>query len=101
MKVLLTGAFGNIGSSTLEELQRQGHQVRCFCLENAAARRKARQVAKTAEIMWGDIRHKADVVAAVQDQEIIIHLAFLIPPRCTAEPELAYETNGEGTRNLI
>jgi len=36
MNVLLTGAFGNVGLSTLEELLRQGHQVRCFDLKTRA-----------------------------------------------------------------
>lgn len=30
MKVLLTGAFGNIGLQTLRELLAHGHTVRCF-----------------------------------------------------------------------
>jgi len=34
MKVLLTGAFGNIGLSAIEELVRQGDKVRCFDLKN-------------------------------------------------------------------
>ena len=33
MKVLLTGAFGNVGTSALEELLERGHQVRCFDLK--------------------------------------------------------------------
>jgi len=101
MRVLLTGAFGNIGSSALEELQKQGHQVRCFDIEQKAYRRKARQLAGKVEIMWGDIRNKDDVKAAVQDQEVVVHLAYVIPPRSNEEPEIARETNSEGTRNLI
>ena len=30
MKVLLTGAFGNVGTYCLQELIRQQHQVRCL-----------------------------------------------------------------------
>ena len=30
MRILLTGAFGNIGVKTLAELIAQGHKVRCF-----------------------------------------------------------------------
>lgn len=32
MNVLLTGAFGNIGQSALDELLERGHTVRCFDL---------------------------------------------------------------------
>lgn len=101
MRVLLTGAFGNIGSSTLAELHKQGHQVRCFDLEQKAYRRKSGQLAGKVEVMWGDMRNKDDVKAAVQDQEAIVHLAYVIPPRCDEEPEIARETNVEGMRNLI
>lgn len=101
MKVLLTGAFGNIGSSALEELYKRGHQVRCFDLPEKAYRRKARRVADKVEVMWGDIRNKEDVQAAVQDQEVIVHLAYIIPPRTKEVPEIARATNVEGTRNLL
>lgn len=101
MKVLLTGASGNIGSSTLQELLKQGHQVRCLLIPRKANRRKAKQLAGRAEIIWGDMRNQEDVRAAVEDQEMIVHLAFIIPPRCLEEPELAYAVNVEGTRNLI
>ncbi len=101
MKVLLTGAFGNIGSNTLEELCRQGHQVRCFVRPRRANQRKARRLAGKVEIAWGDIRNKDEVKAAVQGQEIVIHLAYIIPPRCLEEPEIARQVNVEGTRNLI
>ncbi len=33
MKVLLTGAFGNVGLSTLEELSKRGHQITVFELK--------------------------------------------------------------------
>ena len=43
MKVLLTGAFGNIGFSTLQTLLQQGHSVRCFDKRNRQAEKKALQ----------------------------------------------------------
>lgn len=101
MKVLLTGATGNIGSSTLQELLKQGHQVRCLVTPRKANRRKAKRLRGAVEIAWGDIRNQEDVRAAVEGQEVIVHLAYIIPPRCQEEPELARAVNVEGTRNLI
>ena len=43
MKVLLTGAFGNVGQSALEALLAEGHTVRCFDLPNRANLRTARR----------------------------------------------------------
>lgn len=111
MNVLLTGAFGNIGKSTLEELVRRGHTVRCFDLP-AKANLKAAQsyVARYGsqiEPMWGDLRRPDDVARAVQGQHAVIHLAFIIPKLSATgiesekAPDLAYEVNVGGTRNLI
>ncbi len=101
MKVLLTGASGNIGSNTLPELLKQGHQVRCLVRPSKVNRRKMKQLADKVEIIWGDMRSQEDVRAAMEGQEVIIHLAYIIPPLCLEEPELARTVNVEGTRNLL
>jgi len=101
MKVLLTGGFGNIGFETLQELLRQGHEVRCFDLKTPGTQKKAEQLAGKAEVIWGDIRQLADVEKAVEGQEIIIHLAFIIPPAADIDPEGASVVNMGGTRNVL
>jgi nucleoside-diphosphate-sugar epimerase len=107
MKVLLTGAFGNIGISTLDELIRQGHQVRCFDVPTKKNRKTARRYRKVSDIVWGDLRNPDDVRHAVLDQQVAIHLAFIIPTlsitgiKCEEKPDLAFQVNVEGTRNLI
>ena len=65
MKVLLTGAFGNVGTSTLEELAERGHQVRCFDLQTKANRRTAKRFAGQMEVVWGDLRNPEAVADAV------------------------------------
>ncbi len=111
MKVLVTGAFGNVGSSAVNELVRSGHTVRGFDLETRANRRAARRCARSYgqrfEVVWGDLRRPEDVARAVQDQEVVVHLAFIIPKlsvtgiESEAQPERAREVNVGGTRNLI
>ena len=41
MTILLTGATGNVGSHTLPELLRRGHDVRCLNRLTTANRRAA------------------------------------------------------------
>jgi UDP-glucose 4-epimerase len=107
MKVLLTGAFGNIGSSTLGELLAQGHQVRAFDLRTRANERTARKFRGRIEMVWGDLRRRSDVPAAVRDQDVVIHLAFIIPKLSTTGfesedyPDWAWEVNVGGTQNLL
>ncbi len=101
MKVLLSGAFGNIGTISLESLIEQGHQVRCFDLKTRANKKTAKRFKDQIEVVWGDLRRPDDVVAAVQDQEVVIHLAFILTPASEERPEWAREINVGGTHNLL
>jgi len=101
MKVLVTGAFGNIGRKTLESLLRQGHQVRCFDLETKANRRTARRFRGQIEVAWGDVCCGKDVDAAVQGREVVVHLAFIMPPASEDRPQWAWDINVGGTQNLL
>ena len=80
MRVLVTGAFGNIGSACLGELLRQGHTVRAFDIRSPRTEETARDFRGHLEILWGDIRDYDAVEDAVRDQEVVIHLAAIIPP---------------------
>ena len=107
MNVLLTGAFGNVGKSALAELLRQGHTVRCFDLKTRANERAARRFRGRIEVVWGDLRCPEDIAAAVRDQDVVVHLAFIIPKMSAtgveseARPDWAREINVGGTRNLL
>ncbi|MGD1996204.1 MAG: NAD(P)-dependent oxidoreductase [Anaerolineae bacterium] len=107
MRVLLTGAFGNIGTSALEELVRREHRVRCFDLRTRANEEVARRFKGRMEVVWGDLRRPRDVAAAVRGQEVVVHLAFIIPKLSATgvesedRPGWAGKVNVGGTRNLL
>jgi UDP-glucose 4-epimerase len=107
MNVLLTGAFGNVGTSALIELLKQGHRVRCFDLVTKANEKAAGRIADRAEVMWGDLRNPGDLAAAVQGQDVVIHLAFIIPKLSVTgvesekRPDWARAINVGGTQNVI
>jgi len=110
MNVLLTGAFGNVGKSALEELIKRGHRVRCLDLKTRANTKTAariRQFKGDVDLVWGDLRCPSDVVEAVQGQEVVVHLAFIIPKMSATgvesekRPDWAREINIGGTRNLL
>lgn len=100
MRVLVTGAFGNIGWSAVQELIRQGHTVRCLGRPSRAHRRLAARLPAGAQVEWGDVRD-SDLSAAVRDQDVIVHLAYVLPPESEDDPEAARATNVEGTRRLL
>jgi UDP-glucose 4-epimerase len=107
MIVLVTGAFGNIGTSTVTELLAAGHQVRCFDLPTRANRRRAARFGDRIRPFWGDIRRPQDLAPAVTGCDAVIHLAFIIPKMSTTRlesesvPELAHSVNVDGTCNLL
>jgi nucleoside-diphosphate-sugar epimerase len=101
MRVMVTGAFGNVGWSALVELLAQGHRVRAFDLRSRAAKRAARRCDDRLEVFWGDLRNPLELERAVAGVDAVAHIAFVIPPQSERRPEWAREINVTGTHNLI
>ncbi len=104
MRVFLTGATGNIGEHALAALLHDGHVVRCLVRRPAALRRLAARLGARpdqVEIVPGDIGDAAQVAAATAEQDVVVHLAALIPPVSDVEPARARAVNVGGTRNVI
>ncbi|OLS29773.1 MAG: CDP-paratose 2-epimerase [Candidatus Heimdallarchaeota archaeon AB_125] len=103
MRVLLTGAFGNVGQSTLEVLLRKGYSVRCFDLKNPRNLKAEKKMKKLGEfeIIWGDIRDPSISDSLVKEIDVIIHLAAIIPPLAYEIPDLAYDVNVGGATNIL
>jgi len=107
MNILITGSMGNIGSSTLAALQGRGHRITCFDLPTRVNRRLAKRLPSDVRMCWGDIRQAADIAAAVVNQEVVVHLAAIIPElshtgeRSEGRPDAAYQVNVGGMKNLI
>lgn len=81
MKILITGAFGNIGKAVIEEAHKRNHEVIVFEIDNKKTRKNAQKHRnKVKKVIFGDIRNFEDVKKAVQESEIVIHLAAIIPP---------------------
>jgi len=102
MKILITGAFGNVGKSVIEEAHKRGHQVIVFEVENKKTRKDAGKFRKKVEtVFFGDIRNFQDVKKAVQVCDAVIHLAAIIPPTSKKNRELTMAVNYGGTVNLV
>ena len=101
MKVLVTGAFGNVGTYAVDELLSRGATVCCLDIPSPLSKRKARPYAGKVEIIWGDIRDTEVVARAVQGADVIVHLAFIIPPKSEQRPAWAETINVGGTWNLL
>ncbi|WP_228001492.1 NAD-dependent epimerase/dehydratase family protein [Nocardia australiensis] len=101
MRLLLTGAFGNIGSHVLAELLRRKHEVRCLAARTPADERRAARFTSVTDVRWADIRDADAVADAVSGVETVLHFAAVIPPASDDDPDYARQVNVDGTANVI
>lgn len=106
-KVLVTGADGFIGSHLMEYLVDSGYKVKAFCYYNSFnswgwldsfPQEKLDKI----EIFTGDIRDPNGVRTAMEDVDMVFHLAALIGiPFSYHSPDTYVDTNIKGTLNVL
>lgn len=99
--VLVTGAFGLVGTATVRHLAGQGRHVVATDVDTPANRRAA--AAGGAPVRYADLTDPGqvrDLIDAVRPSAIV-HLAAVIPPLCYAQPVLARKVNVGATENLV
>jgi UDP-glucose 4-epimerase len=101
MNVLVTGAFGNVGNNVVASLLEQGHRVRGLSPDPKRERATIDRFAGRVEVVEGDVRRAGDVARSVAGQDVVVHLAFVIPPLCHEQPGLSRDVNVGGTRNVV
>ncbi len=97
MKVFLTGATGFIGGHLLRSLLEAGAEVRC--LTRAQSRRRNLD-GLDVEVAEGDLRDASTLRSGVEGCEMVFHCAADYR-LYSKNPEELYESNVEGTRNLM
>jgi nucleoside-diphosphate-sugar epimerase len=95
MKALVTGANGFIGSHLVEYLDEQGWEIRCLVRRQSNLRWIEHL---NLSCVYGDCRDKASIEEAVQDQEVVFHLAGKIK---ASDYDTYFATNCTGTRNMV
>ena len=99
MKVLITGITGRVGANLARQFLQNGHDVRGFVWPGDRQAEKMRSVG--AEIVEGDLASSADVSAAAEDQEVILHLGAAFQAGGPFTPEQYMDTNVKGVFFLI
>jgi nucleoside-diphosphate-sugar epimerase len=103
MRVLVTGAFGNVGESALLSLLETEHEIRCLDIQTKANQKKRRHLSRIGQFdtVWGDVRDLDVVQHAVRNIDCIIHLAAILPPASERDPDFTRSVNVGGTKNLV
>lgn len=92
-RVLITGAAGRIGSAATQRLAGTGALVTALC-------QPGQDVAGAERVVHGDTRSPDEVGAALDDVELVVHLAALIH-RDAGSPYDVYTTNVVSTFNVL
>ncbi len=96
MNALVTGATGFLGSHLAAALHEGGARVRALVRLSSDLRRLA---GLPVEMVRGALEDPATLVAAVRDQELVVHAAAKVPDWGTYDEYM--RANLEGTRHLI
>jgi nucleoside-diphosphate-sugar epimerase len=107
MRILLTGAGGQIGGDLVAALVDAGHDIVATDLHPPADAQRPgpRGEAHPAGVLWEalDVTDAAAVLSAIQRHapERVYHLAALLSARGERDPQLAYAVNQTGTYNIL
>ncbi|MFG0216189.1 NAD-dependent 4,6-dehydratase LegB [Brevibacillus porteri] len=106
-KILVTGSDGFIGSHLTERLVQEGHDVRAFVNYNSFNSwgwldHSPQEIVSQVEIFSGDIRDPHGVKKAMDNCDVVMHLAALIAiPYSYHSPDTYVDTNIKGTLNIM
>jgi len=105
--VLVTGAGGFIGSHLVEVLVDRGCQVNAFIHYNSFNRWGwldyiPKEITKSLHVFTGDVRDPHGVKKAMENAQVVFHLAALIGiPYSYHSPDTYVDTNIKGTLNVL
>ena len=101
--VLVTGAFGLVGSATVKRLAADGRNVVATDLDIPENRKAAAELPAGVDVRYADLTDPVAVDALIQavDPAAIIHLAAIIAPFCYARAALARKVSVDATGHLV
>ncbi len=102
-RILLTGASGTIGIEVLKQLAElySKYDVTIFDIKLTKTVKRFTPFRNIVTIIYGNIANESELAPACNNQDIVIHLAAIIPPLADDNPVLSHNVNVVGTQNLI
>ena len=97
MKTLITGSTGFLGSAVLREQLDDGREVKLMIRKDADT---ANIDGLDVEVTYGDLRDLESIRSALNGCDILYHVAAYYS-LWDRDPQLIYEINVEGTRNIL
>jgi len=103
MEILVTGGAGFIGKHLVKSLLEKGYQVTIFDnFSNSTKDSVSSLVDIGAKVVEGDITKPLEILNAIKDQDIVIHLSAKISvSESINNPSETFRVNVDGTRNVL
>jgi len=96
MRVLITGAAGNLGPSVCRAFLEDGFNVRVLL-----HRKRLKSLGANLEFVWGDITQPDSGRKAMEGVDAVVHLAGVVQPLTEQNPQLASRVNVGGTQTIV
>ena len=104
-KIIVTGAFGNVGANVIRELQKTDTEILAIDLKTKQNLKTYNDLRKSCvfNVKWLDLTNSEGVKDALFDFEpdAVIHVAAILPPLAYVNPKLARNVNANATKLLI
>lgn len=107
MIVAITGATGNMGQATVDQLLKIPEVEKLKLLALSKDKRlkellkRHKKDKEKIEIVFGNVADKSACEKLVENVDYVINMAAVIPPHSDQHPEKAIECNEVGTKTLI
>ncbi len=102
MRYLVTGGAGFIGSNTVEELVRRGHQVTVLDDLSGGSEQNLAKVRDKIDLIRGSITEHESIERACRGIDYLLHLAARTSvPRSVKDPLETNRVNVDGTINVL
>ncbi|MFX1587003.1 MAG: NAD-dependent epimerase/dehydratase family protein [Promethearchaeota archaeon] len=101
--ILITGASGSVGIKVFHEFYARNdkYNITLFLRGSKKNKKLFKDFREDLNIIWGDLRNNYEVEEAVANQDLVLHIAGIIPVSKESSPETTYAINVDGTKNII
>jgi UDP-glucose 4-epimerase len=101
MRLLVTGGTGGLGVNVCKLLLQTGYKVRILVRPTRRNLKTIKKIENSVELCWGDITHHESIQRALDQIDMVVHMAAVLPPKALQLPELAKRVNAGGTNTLV